>query len=109
MKVIEIESLGILLSKKNNVEKFLYHRTYDEAKWEPLCTLHSSGTTGMPKPIVVRHGAMGLRDGQQKMDLWRGKRHVFDLLEEKLERLFLPGEHPGAFFMVFLLFLEHDP
>lgn len=92
MKVVEIGNLESLFSSTNDAAAFPYNKTYDEAEWEPICTLHSSGTTGMPKPIVVRHGAMGLRDGQQKMSRWRGQRHAFDILEEELERLFLPGK-----------------
>jgi acyl-coenzyme A synthetase/AMP-(fatty) acid ligase len=91
MKVVEIPSLEELIVQAGTTTYFPYNRTFEQGRWEPLCTLHSSGTTGMPKPIIVRHGAMALRDGQQKLQTWKGKRHVFDLLDDEIHRIFLPG------------------
>jgi acyl-coenzyme A synthetase/AMP-(fatty) acid ligase len=36
---------------------FPYDKTYEEAAQDPYLILHSSGTTGLPKPIVVNHAA----------------------------------------------------
>jgi acyl-coenzyme A synthetase/AMP-(fatty) acid ligase len=33
---------------------FPYEKTFDQAEWEPFCVLHTSGSTGLPKPITVR-------------------------------------------------------
>ncbi|KAH6670910.1 hypothetical protein F5X68DRAFT_175463 [Plectosphaerella plurivora] len=100
MKIIEIPPLEELISQASTVPPFPYNRTFEEGRWDPLCTLHSSGTTGMPKPIIVRQGAMALRDGQQMLETWKGKRHVFDLLGDEVQRLFLPVPlfHAGALY-----------
>ena len=34
-----------------------YKKTFEQAKWEPLFVLHSSGSTGPPKPIIITHGS----------------------------------------------------
>lgn len=41
---------------------FAYQKTYDDARAEPLCVLHTSGSTGMPKPIVQTHGCASAVD-----------------------------------------------
>lgn len=41
---------------------FGYQKTYDDARTEPLCVLHTSGSTGMPKPIVQTHGCASAVD-----------------------------------------------
>lgn len=36
-------------------EAYPYHKTYEEARLEPWVVLHTSGSTGMPKPIIQPH------------------------------------------------------
>lgn len=36
-------------------EAYPYHKTYEEARLEPWVAFHTSGSTGMPKPIVQSH------------------------------------------------------
>ncbi|KAG5981724.1 putative NRPS-like protein biosynthetic cluster [Claviceps digitariae] len=41
---------------------FPYTKTFEEARFDPLVVLHTSGSTGIPKPIVVRQGALAIID-----------------------------------------------
>lgn len=43
-------------------EPFHYYRTFEEAEWEPCVVLHTSGSTGIPKPIVIRNGSIAIID-----------------------------------------------
>lgn len=54
LKVLEIPSVHDLLHKK--YPQYPYNKTFEEAKDEPLLALHTSGTTGIPKPLVWTHG-----------------------------------------------------
>ena len=36
--------------------------TYEKAKWDPAVVLHSSGSTGPPKPITLPHGYFSIID-----------------------------------------------
>ncbi|KAF2965799.1 hypothetical protein GQX73_g7777 [Xylaria multiplex] len=47
---------------EKEVESFPYTKTFADAEWEPLCVLHTSGSTGIPKPIVVRQGMVAVCD-----------------------------------------------
>jgi acyl-CoA synthetase (AMP-forming)/AMP-acid ligase II len=50
LKVLEVPSVQDLLHKK--YAHYPYTKTFEEAKFDPLIALHTSGSTGMPKPIV---------------------------------------------------------
>ena len=43
-------------------EPYLYEKTFKEASYEPFVIVHTSGSTGLPKPIVVPHGAIAASD-----------------------------------------------
>ncbi|KAK3343348.1 hypothetical protein B0H65DRAFT_590229 [Neurospora tetraspora] len=43
-------------------EDFPYNKTFEEAEWDPLMVLHTSGSTGFPKPIVARQGMIAIAD-----------------------------------------------
>jgi acyl-CoA synthetase (AMP-forming)/AMP-acid ligase II len=47
---------------QSKAEPFPYERSFEEAEWDPLVVLHSSGSTGIPKPIVIRQGSFAVFD-----------------------------------------------
>lgn len=61
MQVLELPLLEELLDIKST-EPFPYTKTFEEASNDPFCYLHTSGTTGVPKPIPWSHGLIGTMD-----------------------------------------------
>ncbi|KIM94081.1 hypothetical protein OIDMADRAFT_136765 [Oidiodendron maius Zn] len=61
MKVLELPGVDELLDC-DGTEPFPYNKTFDQAINEPFCVLHTSGTTGVPKPISWTHGLIGTMD-----------------------------------------------
>lgn len=53
LRVYEIPDLEDLLYQKHTL--FRFEKTFDQARSEPLVVLHTSGTTGLPKPIIWTH------------------------------------------------------
>lgn len=49
------------------VEEYPYLKTFDEAKDDPFLILHTSGTTGAPKPIECTLGSMAVLDHHQSL------------------------------------------
>ena len=39
-----------------------YYKAYEQAKHEPFVVLHTSGSTGLPKPVVLNHGTLAHHD-----------------------------------------------
>lgn len=56
MRVVEIDSFPRWADKEQPHKRYPYTKTVDEAKYDPFIVLHTSGSTGLPKPIVQRHG-----------------------------------------------------
>ncbi|TRX88461.1 hypothetical protein FHL15_010651 [Xylaria flabelliformis] len=45
-----------------------YTKTFPEAKSEPFVVLHTSGSTGLPKPIVQTHGTVAVHSAFSKIE-----------------------------------------
>lgn len=61
MQVLELPEVEELLQVES-IEAFPYNKTFDEAIQDPFCILHTSGSTGLPKPIPWSHGLIGTMD-----------------------------------------------
>jgi len=61
MKVLYLPGLDELLDAET-AKAFPYDKTFDEAIQEPFCVLHTSGSTGLPKPVRWSHGLIGTMD-----------------------------------------------
>lgn len=61
MKVFHLPEVDELLNAETT-ESYPYTTTFDEASQTPFCLLHTSGSTGLPKPIAWSHGLIGTMD-----------------------------------------------
>jgi len=76
-----------------DVEPFPYHeKTFEEAEWDPLCVLHTSGSTGIPKPIVVRQGMIAISDRYHDMPEWEGRKIFLRGFCDGINRSFVPSK-----------------
>lgn len=53
MRLLQIPTLDDLLEQTH--PHFPFKKTFKKARNEPLVVLHTSGTTGLPKPIIWTH------------------------------------------------------
>ena len=66
------------------VEKYIYSKSWEEARKDPYVVMHSSGTTGTPKILVMKQGTVAAHDAFQRFPVlgeepwwghyWTGKR-----------------------------------
>ncbi|RFU76421.1 transferase family [Trichoderma arundinaceum] len=61
MNLLDLPSANDLLDAETT-EPYLYNKTFHEAAQEPVCVLHTSGSTGLPKPIEWSHALIGTMD-----------------------------------------------
>ncbi|KAM4061584.1 male sterility protein [Hirsutella rhossiliensis] len=74
----------------SNPEPFPYSRTFEDARWDPMAVLHTSGSTGIPKPIVVRQGSLAIADGQRTLPEYHGCDILWKHWEKNATRMFMP-------------------
>ena len=83
MRTLPLPNLNDWL-QGSDVATYPYRKTYLEASHDPFVVLHSSGSTGIPKVLVLAHGTMTPVDSYQMIPslggspwqscYWRGKR-----------------------------------
>lgn len=61
MMTLELPGLAELLDAETT-EPFPFQKTFEEAELEPFIITHTSGTTGVPKPISWTHGLISTLD-----------------------------------------------
>ncbi|KAI1175675.1 nonribosomal peptide synthetase [Nemania sp. FL0916] len=89
MKSYEVGSLNSWFSV-TEVPHVPYVRTFEQAEWEPLCILHTSGSTGLPKPIFAVQGMLAISDAYHNYREWNGYTHWVPAWTDIAKRHYLP-------------------
>ena len=50
-----------------NVSHYPYEKSFEEAAHDPFIVIHTSGSTGLPKPITLHHGGLATPDAHHVM------------------------------------------
>ncbi len=90
MKAVEIGPIDAWFPK-DDVKPFVYSKSYAEAEWDPFVALHTSGSTGIPKPIYTIHGMLALCDSFRNLSEWQGTTTWFHAWADKSKRHFIPS------------------
>jgi acyl-coenzyme A synthetase/AMP-(fatty) acid ligase len=61
MRTLTIQNLDELL-QPDPVSPYPYTKTFDQARQDPFVVLHTSGSTGFPKPVILTHGTVAHHD-----------------------------------------------
>ncbi|KAI1262037.1 acetyl-CoA synthetase-like protein [Xylariaceae sp. FL1019] len=72
MEILQTPTLEELLDPRP-VAKYPYTKTWEQANLDPLAVLHTSGSTGLPKPIVMRLGTIASGDAIRDIALEEGE------------------------------------
>ena len=83
MRKIILPDLDFFLSDEP-VQPYPYTKTWEEARKDPYVVMHSSGTTGIPKVLILKQGTVAAHDAFQRFTqlgeepwyghYWTGKR-----------------------------------
>lgn len=65
LNLSKVEPLQDLI--KPGTQHFAWDKEYDAVRWDPILILHSSGSTGAPKPIVMNHATFAVGDHDRNL------------------------------------------
>ncbi len=100
LRLMAISSLDDLLEAQGEIYPF--NLTFDQAVWRPIVVLHSSGSTGFPKPVIMTHGTFAALDNDRNFPTVPGRRNHdltvwdFDTPDARIYEPF-PPFHPAGF------------
>ncbi|KAF9770435.1 hypothetical protein IL306_012028 [Fusarium sp. DS 682] len=106
MEVVIIDTIDHLLNVTPT--PFPYNRSLDQARWDPLVVLHTSGSTGVPKPVFLRQGIFHAFEDLLRLPKFHGSQYAFNDWKERSNKMFLgmPMFHAaGTYFPLMLIFL----
>ena len=84
MRKFLLPDLDFFLDDDKSVEPYPYAKSWEEARKDPYVVMHSSGTTGTPKVLILKQGTVAAHDAFQSFPelgeepwyghYWKGKR-----------------------------------
>ena len=83
---------------KDQVPHYPFIKTFAEAQQDPFLVLHTSGSTGLPKLVVVTHGSFTASDTFQQMPLLGYPPTMIEPLKDKRVFVGLPPFHSAGVF-----------
>ncbi|KAF2176481.1 acetyl-CoA synthetase-like protein [Zopfia rhizophila CBS 207.26] len=88
-------------------EHFPFDRDYDAAKWDPILILHSSGSTGPPRPIQMNHATFAVGDNDRNLPTVPGRVNqnwaLWDFAEKETFFSPFPAFHLAGFSSMVML------
>ena len=70
--------------------------TFEQARYRPCIVLHTSGSTGNPKCIFIRHGWFSAHDAFRLLPQYGGGRPVLGVLQDSRAFIPMPNFHSAA-------------
>lgn len=88
-------------------QHYAYDKKYDEVKFDPILVIHSSGSTGAPKPIVMNHATFAVGDNDRNLPTIPGRVNqnwsLWDFPQEETFFSSFPAFHLAGFSSLVLL------
>lgn len=72
MKVVPVPELLHFLNSIP-VQPHLYSKKFDDARRDPFVVLHTSGSTGLPKPVIITNGCLATPDAHHLLPAIEGR------------------------------------
>ncbi|KAB5511705.1 hypothetical protein GE09DRAFT_1180021 [Coniochaeta sp. 2T2.1] len=92
------------------VPHFPYNKTFEEAEWDPFVVQHTSGSTGFPKPVVVRQGVCSGQENYRHWPDFNGSSIAHKVWAQKADRIFngMPLFHAAGWWIFIIWRFYHD-
>lgn len=90
-------------------EPYEFTRTYDQCWLDPVCVLHTSGSTGLPKPVTIKHHYWTAIDALNRLPEMGMGQFPLTKLEKSRNFIPMPLFHCGGLLCgsAFTLYFNH--
>jgi acyl-CoA synthetase (AMP-forming)/AMP-acid ligase II len=77
---------------------FPFTKTYEEGRFDPLAVMHTSGSTGIPKPVVLKQGSLAICDEFRSLPPFQGGELFLNHFQKNSTACLtpFPSFHPGG-------------
>ena len=96
MHVLPLPDLGVFMADGSDVEVYPWETTFAEMKDKTFVILHTSGSTGVPKPVFVSHGTFASNDAHQLIPSLGGNPTTVHMIRGKRMFLAFPLFHSAS-------------
>lgn len=96
MKVVQIPSLESFLHPAD-VAPYTYDKKFEEARHMPFLALHTSGSTGLPKSVILKHGTFSSMDAYSLIPSLGGRDVIGPSLKGTRMLVGFPLTHTAAY------------
>ena len=100
--IVEVPTVSFLLDTKHDY--FTFDKSWLEAQSEPLFVVHTSGSTGMPKPLVYTHATAAANINMMSLDPPSGYKSQDQVYQGKRVFVAFPPFHVGSSAMIGVLY-----
>ena len=83
MRHFSVAAINELLAE-GSVAQYTYEKTFEHAAQDPFIVIHTSGSTGLPKPIIIRHGGLATIDAHRLLSPLNGHKPMVKVMEGPL-------------------------
>ena len=83
MRHFTVAALDELLAK-GLVAQYTYDKTFEDAAHDPFIVIHTSGSTGLPKPITIRQGGLATIDAHRLLSPLNGYKPLVTITDGPL-------------------------
>lgn len=83
MRHFSVAALDELLAE-GSVAQYTYDKTFEDAAQDPFIVIHTSGSTGLPKPITVRQAGLATVDAHRLLSPLNGYKPLATVVDGPL-------------------------
>ena len=99
MQLLTVPDTDYFMDDGKHVEIYQWQGTFDEVKDKAFLILHTSGSTGIPKPVFVTHGTFASNDAHQLIPFLGGSPTMVNFLLGKRFFIAFPPFHAANLYL----------
>ncbi|KAI5275360.1 acetyl-CoA synthetase-like protein [Aureobasidium subglaciale] len=102
MLTLSLPELEHFLDFDDGMQPYLWSRTFEDVKNDPIAVFHTSGSTGMPKLTIMNHEVVAALDAFRNIEARTGRAIQTSTYAHKKTLLLFPMFHASALSTLFL-------